>query len=746
MSQPRILIVDDDAALLEALPTALQIRMPEMHVDTCDSALAALEKIAQTDYDTIVSDVKMPEMDGLALLGEIHSLRPDTPTLLITGHGEHDLAIQALRGAAYDFIQKPIDRDYFVASLARAIQVRQLRRQVAEQRLALEAHAASLEETVRERTRELLAANTAKDELLCARDSALIKAETASRRLSNLQIIADAALSHLSLDGLLPELLQRACDVLSVDSVTIMLKDDDTDELIVRATLGLEDVFVAGTRIPFGVGLAGRIAVNHDAMLVDDVSTEEVFNPRLKDSMRSVVGAPLIVDSRLIGVIQCGAKKRRRFTEDDASLLHLAADRIALAIDHARLYKEAQERTREQREARHQVEKLAAELGQRAAELNTIFEAMPGGVYVCDTEGQFVRVNEQGVVMIGLEGSEKLRSIEILNQQDALLHLDGTPMRLEEHPLYQALQGITQTNVRFSMQNHRTGTFVPVQFSASPIRDAQGEITGAVGIAADITELYSLERQKDEFLGIASHELKTPLTSLKGLTQLTRRRLERSGAPEAQYLARMEYAIRRMETLVNDLLDISRIESGKLALRLEPVEFISLCRQVVDEQIAATDRQIVFDAPVEPIEVEVDVDRISQVLTNLLSNALKYSPLGSPVTLTLTRRASTVAFTVRDQGTGIPEAELPYIFDRFYRVPGVEVQSGSGVGLGLGLYITKEIVERHGGCIVVESKRGEGSAFHVDLPLIAFVEANEPSLASSAVAGGACSFDEASGA
>src|SRR5437899_1143470 len=157
MSQSRILIVDDDAALLEALPTALQIRMPDTQADTCDSALAALEKIAQTDYDAIVSDIKMPEMDGLALLGEIHSLRPDTPTLLITGHGEHDLAIQALRGAAYDFIQKPIDRDYFVASLGRAIQVRQLRRQVEEQRLALEHHAARLEQTVRERTRELVA-------------------------------------------------------------------------------------------------------------------------------------------------------------------------------------------------------------------------------------------------------------------------------------------------------------------------------------------------------------------------------------------------------------------------------------------------------------------------------------------------------------------------------------------------------------------------------------------------------------
>ena len=132
MSTPRVLIVDDDVALLEALPEALRLRMDGVIVDTCDSGSAALDRIAATDYDAIISDIKMPGIDGLALLAKIRVLRPDTPTLLITGHGEHDLAVQALRGGAYDFIQKPIDREYFVASLRRAVQMRQLTRQVKE--------------------------------------------------------------------------------------------------------------------------------------------------------------------------------------------------------------------------------------------------------------------------------------------------------------------------------------------------------------------------------------------------------------------------------------------------------------------------------------------------------------------------------------------------------------------------------------------------------------------------------------
>ena len=133
----RVLLVDDDEALLEALPTALRMRMSEVTVDTCDSAVCALDYIDQTDYDAIVSDIKMPGMDGLALLGAVKVRRPETPTLLITGHGEHDLAVEALRGGAYDFIQKPIDRDYFVASLRRAIRTRQLARQVEQHQLAL---------------------------------------------------------------------------------------------------------------------------------------------------------------------------------------------------------------------------------------------------------------------------------------------------------------------------------------------------------------------------------------------------------------------------------------------------------------------------------------------------------------------------------------------------------------------------------------------------------------------------------
>src|SRR2546422_10261952 len=159
MSRACVLLVDDDLALLQALPEALRLRMGGVTVDTADSAAAALDRIATRNYDAIVTDIKMPGIDGLELLAEIRTQRPDTPTVMITGHGEHDLVVQALRGGAYDFIQKPIDRDHLVASLSRAIQMRELSRRVKEQQAALERHLNDLEAIVEERTRELRETN-----------------------------------------------------------------------------------------------------------------------------------------------------------------------------------------------------------------------------------------------------------------------------------------------------------------------------------------------------------------------------------------------------------------------------------------------------------------------------------------------------------------------------------------------------------------------------------------------------------
>ena len=154
MTPLSVLIVDDDPALLQALPEALRLRMSEVTVDTADSAADALDQIAVRDYAAIVTDIKMPGMDGLALLAEIRTRRPDTPTLIITGHGENELVVHALRGGACDFIQKPIDRDYFVAALYRAVRAHVRNRRVKDRQLALASCADELERIVQKLERE----------------------------------------------------------------------------------------------------------------------------------------------------------------------------------------------------------------------------------------------------------------------------------------------------------------------------------------------------------------------------------------------------------------------------------------------------------------------------------------------------------------------------------------------------------------------------------------------------------------
>ena len=207
MSASRILIVDDDPALLTALSGALKLRLPEIVVETCDSALAAVKKISASDYDAVVSDIKMPGMDGLALLKEIRMLRPELPTLLITGHGQHDLAVQALRGGAFDFIQKPIDRDYVVAALTRALQMRKMTRQLQEQQKALANHAAELEQAVEDRTEELRLANRRKDEFIATLSHELRNPLAPIR--SGLEILQMEAAGNGETIGLIQEQLRH---------------------------------------------------------------------------------------------------------------------------------------------------------------------------------------------------------------------------------------------------------------------------------------------------------------------------------------------------------------------------------------------------------------------------------------------------------------------------------------------------------------------------------------------------------
>ncbi|HEV7126735.1 MAG TPA: ATP-binding protein [Ktedonobacterales bacterium] len=265
---------------------------------------------------------------------------------------------------------------------------------------------------------------------------------------------------------------------------------------------------------------------------------------------------------------------------------------------------------------------------------------------------------------------------------------------------------------------------------------------------ADALALRETNRRMDEFVGIVAHELRTPLTTIVANIQIAARQLKKTQArgmvvPSAEdldalvarlapALARSDRQAARLTRLVEDLLDLSRMQSGRLDLRHATLALAPIVREVVEEQRHThPDRVIalVIPASLEEVMVEADADRIAQVVTNYLTNALKYSAEDRPVEVTLRRDGESVRVSVRDQGPGIAKAEQGRVWDRFYRSEAAQVVSGSGVGLGLGLYISRTIIERHGGQVGLRSTPEKGSTFSFSLPVsvhAALPDADQP--------------------
>lgn len=230
-------------------------------------------------------------------------------------------------------------------------------------------------------------------------------------------------------------------------------------------------------------------------------------------------------------------------------------------------------------------------------------------------------------------------------------------------------------------------------------------------------KVEDLSRLKDEFLSIASHELRTPVTSIKGYTQLAKMLIKEGDLNTSEeYLDIALDQIDRMSRLILELLDVSRIETGRLEIRREPIAWSHFVRDVVHRHhTAVSDRRFHVSVPDDAKLVTGDRDRLEQVLGNLLENAVKYSPDGSDITVTVDDRGDSFVTAVCDRGIGIPADELGQVFERFHR--GRQVSSTNYGGLGLGLYITKQIIERHGGAIWVESKEGHGTTFYFSIPV-----------------------------
>ncbi len=260
----------------------------------------------------------------------------------------------------------------------------------------------------------------------------------------------------------------------------------------------------------------------------------------------------------------------------------------------------------------------------------------------------------------------------------------------------------------FDLQR-KDGSTVPTEGVAVPLGSASG--MRFVSVIRDITERREHERMQQEFLARVAHELRTPLTALVGYMQLMKRR----GIYDERMMTTMNAQTQHLARLVDDVLELTRIDAGRLSLRRTQTELVELAREIIERvRITARNTTIALDATAPEIIGMWDAARVGQVLYNLLDNAIKYSPAGGTITMRLAQDGETARVSVADQGVGIPAEDVPHLFEQFYR--GTPLVERSVKGFGIGLSVCKELVEAHGGHIWAESTPGEGSIFIFTLP------------------------------
>ena len=365
--------------------------------------------------------------------------------------------------------------------------------------------------------------------------------------------------------------------------------------------------------------------------------------------------------------------------------------------------------------SRQRIEALAVEAQRRAAEQEAVLQHMLDGVIFCDDQHRARLANQAALRQFSLGCIEDLgrdlrRWPGRLRARDA----HGVPLGPEDVPLARALRGEVVEKEDCVITPVADGPEVWLRVSAAPVRDQEGRILGAVSVQRDVTDLVELDRLKDQFIRVAAHELKTPVTIIKGYAAT----LLRSGGALPAALRRTLDALgrgaERIDRIVTDLVDVSQIDLHRLELWREPVDLAELVQATVDRVNLSSEDRVRVVASL-PLVAFIDRDRVGQVLTNLLRNAIQYSPAGGEVEVAVRRQGAMVEVSVTDHGVGIPRDRQARVFERFYRAH-TDTPYDYG-GMGVGLHLGRAIVMAHRGRMWFESEEGAGSTFHFALPL-----------------------------
>lgn len=599
--------------------------------------------------------------------------------------------------------------------------------------------------------REVRELDRAIDEVISASAARFVQAR--ERTLRALDRVSSAALGTGELDTFLPQLMKVLLEtVAAVDSVAIFLRDEE-DVLHVRAALGLEEDVQAQQPLRVGEGFTGTVAARKEPLLLRDAARDPLvrFSSIRRSGIHALYGVPLLHEGKVIGVAHMGSRTAYDFSDDDQQLLRTMAQRATSLIIQAQLMERLVQDIRHRKEA-EQAQALLVEAGAvlaQSLDMDTTLKSI----------ASLAVAHLADYCMLDLQGEDgKLHRLEVqareLSRREIIHRTMAYPPRLgstspvarvfetgiphaadiapewldeaaqspEHRAMLEALDPRSSVILPLKARGRTLGVLHLASrepgrmLRASTIKVAQG-LADRAAIAIDNARLYQEAREavkvREDVVAIVSHDLRNPLhaISLSASTLIKRDELDERTAKAA---TRIYAAADRAHRLIRDLLDFTQARVGGIPLAPREVSLNELVRQVVEEiQSAFPERSL--SLKVEEVgTVEADPDRLAQVLANLLGNAVQHSPAGTPVQVGVRVEGDGVLVAVHNEGAPIPADLLPVLFEPFQR--GREARTGLGGSLGLGLFISRQIVQAHGGRIEVRSGSGEGTAFTVWLP------------------------------
>lgn len=508
------------------------------------------------------------------------------------------------------------------------------------------------------------------------------------------------------LEETLKRLVARISMILQAEKCVFMLFDGDSGELVAaKPAVGLTDEQVKSFRVRATEGISGEVFRDQKPIILYDAMND----PRtIKENVGVLnitngVCVPLVVEKRdeatnkvierkVIGVMHVFNKRYGNvFIQEDVNLLHRLAHNAASVIASAQLFRE---------------------VVQEKEELEHVIESVYAGLIMVNNTGRIMQINPSARAMLDIDSNDKLTGDykEIIKIEPIIELLQKSLAEGQE----------MEEEITIESDGDDGDTERIYQAQTAIVKGEDQSTLGVVSIFNDITEIRNIERMKTAFVSTVSHELRTPLTSIKGfistLLQDTEGFYDRETVHE--FYTIIDQECDRLTRLISDLLNVSRIEAGRaLDLNPSPVDLPELTEKVVSAQKSYTSKhQFVTDFPDNFPTIVADKDKMDQILTNLISNSVKYSPEGGDITVKAEQVSEdTIRVSVTDQGLGIPKEHQAKVFDRFHRVDNRDTRKVGGTGIGL--YLVKHLVEAHGGKIWVESEPGVGSSFIFEQPV-----------------------------